>query len=100
MKKILIILIAAFSVAIAAFAINPSGDEQCRICRGRGWNTCDGHGWRECSFCGGDGYIVNRDGTKEKCANCYGKKGFKCGYCRDGQRTCSACDGTGKHRYI
>lgn len=103
MKKILIILIAAFSVAIAAFAINPSGDEQCRSCRGRGWNTCnmcDGHGWRECSFCGGDGYIVNRDGTKEKCANCYGKKGFKCGYCRDGQRTCTACDGTGKQRYI
>lgn len=103
MKKFFVILIAALSLAVAAFALSPSSDEACRSCNGRGWNTCnmcDGHGWRECSFCGGDGYIIRRDGKKETCENCRGKKGFNCGYCNRGHRTCSACNGTGKQRYI
>lgn len=103
MKKILVIVIAVLSVAAAAFAVSPLADEACRACRGRGWNTCnmcDGHGWRECTFCGGEGYVEKRDGTKEVCANCHGKRGFKCGYCRGGQKTCTACNGTGKQRKI
>ncbi len=103
MKKILIIVIAALSVAVASFAITSSSDEACRSCNGRGWNECnmcDGNGWRVCSFCGGEGYIIMRDRTKEKCENCNGKKGFTCGYCKRGQRQCSACYGTGKQRYI
>lgn len=103
MKKLILIAIATLSVAIAAFAISPLADEACRYCKGKGWNVCnmcDGHGWRQCSFCGGDGYIINRDGSKETCANCNGKKGFKCGYCREGHRECKACEGTGKQRTI
>lgn len=104
MKKLLLFLvIATLGVAVATSAISTSADEPCRSCEGRGWNECnmcDGEGWRVCSFCGGDGYIIMRDGRKETCANCQGKKGFKCGYCKRGQRRCNACYGTGKQRYI
>lgn len=100
MKKIIFIVIAVLCVAVSVWAIH---EERCRYCKGRGWNVCnmcDGHGWRECSFCGGNGYIEYRDGTRETCANCHGKKGFKCNYCVDGERECRACEGTGITRYI
>lgn len=103
MKKFFLIVIAVLGVAMTTIAFGSSADEPCRSCKGRGWNVCDncdGHGWRECTFCEGEGYVVNRDGTKETCANCRGKKGFKCHYCQDGHRECKACDGTGKQRYI
>lgn len=103
MKKIIILVIAALSVTVAVSAISNSADERCRYCEGRGWNECnmcDGTGWRLCSFCGGDGYVVMRDGRKETCASCQGKKGFKCGYCKRGQRQCDACLGTGRKRYV
>lgn len=103
MKKIIICVIAALSVAVATYAISASGDERCQYCGGRGWNECnmcDGSGWRDCPGCNGEGYIVTRDGTKELCASCRGKKVFKCGYCRRGQRTCDACNGTGRKRYV
>lgn len=103
MKKFIVIVIAALSVAVAVSAISTSADDRCRYCEGRGWNECnmcDGDGWRECPMCNGDGYIEKRDGTKETCASCKGKKVFKCGYCNKGKRQCDACNGTGKKRYV
>lgn len=105
MKKFILIVFGLFilTLTVTAFTTSPKMDEPCRSCNGRGWNRCtmcDGNGWRECSFCDGNGYIVLRDGTKETCENCRGKKGFKCGYCDNGHRECSACYGTGKQRYI
>ena len=103
MKKFIIVVVAALSVAVAVSAITNSSDEPCKSCNGRGWfecTMCDGSGWRDCSFCGGDGYVVMRDGSKETCASCQGKKVFKCGSCNKGRRECDACYGTGKQRYI
>lgn len=93
----------ALSVAVAASTISNFADEPCKSCKGRGWNPCNmcnATGWRECSMCGGDGYVVLRDGTKETCDACGGKKRFECGYCDKGHRQCDACYGTGKQRYI
>lgn len=103
MKKAIFFVIASLSVAVAASAISNYADEPCKYCEGRGWNECnmcDGDGWRECPMCNGEGYIILRDGSKETCASCQGKKVFKCGYCKRGQRQCDACYGTGKQRYI
>ena len=63
-------------------------------------NMCGGDGERDCSFCGGKGYVVMRDGSKQTCASCEGEKTFECGYCDRGERVCDACKGTGKVRYI
>lgn len=103
MKKTIFFVIVALSVTIAVSAISTTINEPCSYCQGRGWdkcNMCDGEGWRECPMCNGDGYIVTRDGNKETCASCQGKKRFKCGYCDRGKRQCSACNGTGKKRYV
>lgn len=74
----------------------------CECCDGKGrteCTMCDGTGWRICSFCGGEG-TIDRGNGKETCANCNGKGQFKCGYCKNGERICTCCNGTGKQRHV